>query len=146
MTPEKEMTEDDLGIRTDDPRVREFATVLIQTYQNGPKSGQTDQERREIIGDFISTVGETARPATAGPQRKLRKASAEEFGLFAHKHDLPLVELADDPDYGFVQGGIGFSGRHHLALICVAGPADAALETKNDVIYGFKAGTARHSP
>jgi len=55
MTPEKEMTEDDLGIRTDDPRVREFATVLIQTYQNGSKSGQTDQERREIVGDFIST-------------------------------------------------------------------------------------------
>lgn len=90
-----------------------------------------------ILSRFMRTVGEPARMDTELAREKnphMRRASAEELGVFAYEEDVALVELDDDVDCGEMIGYPAGDERWVPLLICLQGPVPDARQRMELVI------------
>ena len=87
---------------------------------------------------FLRTVGEPARMDVEKYARlknpHMRVASATEFGVFAYKEDVVLIELDDRVECGEMVGYPANDSRWVPVLICMNGPVAQARDRMETVV------------
>jgi len=122
---------------TDDEVAQEFILMLTKHYTDGGREGFSSQGLSQIEGQFISSVGETARPGDESelePARHVRMASQDELADFASRHDIPFLKMTDEIEFGYTIGMETGRHNHHIGLVGVSGPAEKAILLHDEFI------------